>query len=131
VCLGDSSLCSCSRSSPFPLPLPSGIYQKILAGQLEFPRSFDPVAKDLVRKLLQPDRTARFGCLRDGAEDIKRHKWFRGLDWFSVFCRSYKPPYVPAFRAPNDTSNFDRYPENDDRPPVQLSQRDKDLFQDF
>jgi len=116
---------------PFYDENPFGIYQKILAGHIEFPRSFDPVAKDLVRKLLTPDRTARFGCLRDGAEDIKAHKWFAGIDFFRVFCRAYKPPYVPAFRAPNDTSNFDRYPDSSERAPPPLSQRDRDLFNNF
>ena len=35
------------------------------------------VCQDLVKKLLTADRTKRFGCLKDGAEDIKRHKWFK------------------------------------------------------
>jgi serine/threonine protein kinase len=147
---------------PFYDENPFGIYQKILSGKIEFPKSFDPVAKDLVRKLLTPDRTMRFGCLRDGAEDIKSHKsverqtameaarmhiswcspsflsnnffscrWFRGLDWFRVFTRSYKPPFLPTFRAPNDTSNFDRYPDSAERPPPVLSAKDKEQFVDF
>jgi hypothetical protein len=85
----------------------------------------------LVRKLLTADRTARLGCLRDGAEDIKRHKWFASIDFFRVFCRAYKPPYTPAVRAPNDTSQFDKYPDSAERPPPTLSERDKGLFNNF
>ena len=110
---------------------PFGIYQKILSNALVFPPAFDPIAKDLVLKLLEPNRTARFGCLRDGAEDVKKHAWFHGLDWFRVFCRKYKPPFIPAFRALNDTSNFDRYPDSANRKPPELQQADKDSFRDF
>ena len=121
-----SAVCCSFSENPF------GIYQKILNNALVFPPSFDPIARDLVEKLLRTDRTARFGCLRDGAEDIKSHAWFHGLDWFKIFCRSYKPPYVPAQKAANDTSNFDRYPDsNPNRTPVPLSQKDKELFADF
>jgi protein kinase X len=37
------------------------IYQKILLGKVEYPRHFDSNAKDLIRKLLQPDRCKRLG----------------------------------------------------------------------
>src|SRR4051794_9223475 len=99
---------------PFYDENPFGIYQKILAGKIEFPKHFDPNAKDLVKKLLTADRTKRFGCLKDGAEDIKQHKWFKSVDWLKVFQRKIKPPYVPGFASPDDTSNFDKYPDSDD-----------------
>ena len=127
---------------PFYDENPFGIYQKILQNHIDFPSHMDPVAKDLIRKLLTADRTARFGCLHGGAEDIKgtthhtripahrgttiaacwltllqlvclfclcvcaAHKWFAKTDWNAVFHRQVKPPFVPAFRAANDTSNF-------------------------
>lgn len=46
---------------PFYDEHPFGIYQKILSGRVEFPRHFDPKAKDLVRRLLTGDRTKRLG----------------------------------------------------------------------
>ena len=91
---------------PFYDENPFGIYQKILKGAIDFPRHMDPLAKDLVKKLLTPDRTKRFGCLLNGAEDIKSHKWFAKTDWTAMFQRAVKVPFVPAYRAPNDTSNF-------------------------
>ena len=33
-------------------------------------------AQDLIKRLLTHDRTKRYGCLKNGAEDIKRHKWY-------------------------------------------------------
>ena len=41
---------------------PIGIYKKIVAGIIEFPRFFDVKAKDIIRKLLNPDLTYRLGC---------------------------------------------------------------------
>jgi serine/threonine protein kinase len=61
---------------PFVDDDPMGIYQKILAGRINFPRYFDRHAKDLIRKLLTADITKRLGNLKNGVEDIKRHKWF-------------------------------------------------------
>lgn len=41
---------------------PIGIYKKIVAGIIEFPRFFDVKAKDVIRKLLNPDLNFRLGC---------------------------------------------------------------------
>ena len=57
---------------PFYDDHPFGIYQKILAGKIEFPRHADQNARDLVRKLLTADRTKRYGCLKDGPEVLPR-----------------------------------------------------------
>lgn len=75
---------------PFYDDNPFGIYEKILSGKIEWPRHMDPVAKDLVKKLLVQDRTKRLGNMKNGAEDIKRHRWFKHLDWQEVLNRKLK-----------------------------------------
>lgn len=117
---------------PFYDENPFGIYQKILAGRIEFPRHFEPHAKDLIRKLLTADRTKRYGCLKNAAEDVKQHKWFRSVNWDRTYNREVKPPMIPGFRSEDDTSNFDEYPDSDvddDRP--QLKPKHRELFEDF
>ena len=96
---------------PFYDENPFGIYQKILAGKIEFPRHFDVNAKDLVKRLLSADRTKRIGNLKNGAEDIKRHKWFKGFDFNSLLSYGIEPPIVPQARSDGDTLNFDDYPD--------------------
>lgn len=59
---------------PFVDDDPMGIYQQILAGKLAFPRYFERAAKSLIKKLLSPDLTKRYGCLKGGAQDIKKHR---------------------------------------------------------
>jgi serine/threonine protein kinase len=53
---------------------PFGIYEKILSGKIDWPRHIDPVAKDLIKKLLVQDRTKRLGNMKNGTEDVKRHR---------------------------------------------------------
>ncbi|KAK7005676.1 kinase-like protein [Favolaschia claudopus] len=41
----------------------------------------------------------------DGANLIKAHPWFRGIDWLNI--HRYPAPYHPELRAPEDTRHFD------------------------
>ncbi|KXN91072.1 Serine/threonine-protein kinase CBK1 [Leucoagaricus sp. SymC.cos] len=41
----------------------------------------------------------------DGAELIKAHPWFRGIDWQNIHL--YPAPYKPELRNPEDTRHFD------------------------
>jgi serine/threonine protein kinase len=107
------------------------IYKLILAGHIHYPSTLDPRAKDLISNLLT-DATRRFGCLRAGVDDIKRHPWFEGVVWTQVLQRRMTPPFVPVCTSPDDTSHFDQYadnPKGDVGHP--LSQRDADAFKDF
>ena len=54
---------------------PFGIYEKILTGKIIWPRHIDQVAKDLIKKLLVQDRTKRLGNMKNGSDDVKRHRY--------------------------------------------------------
>lgn len=158
---------------------PFGIYEKILAGKIDWPRHMDPIAKDLVKKLLVQDRTKRLGNMKvsrfilfhsmhmwqhlmrwrqNGADDVKRHRWFKGLDWDDVFyrklkvkinvarhlfqfhlisffflhgCVNVKPPIVPKVSYDGDTCNFDEYPEADWQRTPCVTEKDYKLFESF
>jgi serine/threonine protein kinase len=85
---------------PFVDDTPMGIYQKILAGKLMFPRHFTEPAKDLIRKLLTADITKRIGNLKNGAADIRSHKWFADIDWPSLYNYQLKAPWVCIVLTP-------------------------------
>lgn len=87
-----------------------GIYEKILAGNFTFPPHVDPVARDLVRRLLSSDRSKRLGNLRNGALDVRNHQWFEGVDWLAVERRIIPAPIIPRIRSHSDSQNFERYP---------------------
>jgi hypothetical protein len=59
------------------------------------------------------DRTKRLGNLKDGVEDIKRHKFFKRIDWESLAQKKATPPVVPLVGNEGDTSNFEVYDEED------------------
>jgi len=102
-----------------------------LAGRLSFTRDFSDNARDLVRKLLNPDRTRRLGCLRDGAKDIKSHRWFSRVSWDGVQSRSIPPPFIPKVSTENDTTNFEEYSDSDDDTARELSSKEARLFVDM
>jgi protein kinase A len=90
------------------------LYERILEGRLRWPSYFDPAAKDLIKRLLSPDLTKRYGNLKSGVADIKKHKWFSEIDWKKLAEVKVKAPYIPPFTSEGDASNFDSYPEDHD-----------------
>jgi protein kinase A len=109
---------------------PMGIYQQILSGKINFPRYFDRNAKVLIKRLLTADLTKRYGCLKAGADDIKKHKCFSGIDWEATLARKVVAPIIPKVLTPNDTSNFDPYPDSTEEVPAPVY-NGKDPFAEF
>jgi len=93
---------------------PYEIYEKIVACKIKYPPFLKPAAKDLISNLLQVDLSKRFGNLKDGVDDIKRHKWFADIDWEAMSQLKVKPPFVPVVQGSDDTSNFQKYDEDPD-----------------
>ena len=91
---------------------PIQIYQQVLQCKVRFTRSYENEAKSLTKKLLTPDLTKRFGCLKRGASDIKTSKWFEGMDWEALLNRKLDAPIKPVLKSKTDTSNFDKYPDD-------------------
>jgi len=116
---------------PFYDENPFGIYQKVLAGRIDFPRHFDVKAKDLIKRLLTHDKAKRFGCLKNGAEDIMKHKWYKGMEWDQLLRRQLKPTFIPPVKAVDDTSMFDRYPESTENSAPAISGKDQEQFEGF
>lgn len=56
---------------------------------MEIPIKMEAPAKDIIKKLLTVDRTQRLGCMRNGSEDVKNHKWFKKVNWTDVYNKKY------------------------------------------
>merc|ERR1712118_339660 len=87
---------------PFCDEEPMGIYQKILAGKIYFPKYFDKNAKALVKKLVTADLSKRYGNLKAGSDDIIKHKWFADIDQEKMLKGEMKSPYQVDTKDAND-----------------------------
>ncbi|GAA5831550.1 hypothetical protein JCM11251_000745 [Rhodosporidiobolus azoricus] len=96
---------------PFFADNPLEIYEKILQGRFGVPSHVDPLAKDLIRRLLTADLSKRLGNLKGGAQDVKTHPWFEGVDWAAVERKEIRAPIIPHTSIPGDCSNFERFPQ--------------------
>jgi serine/threonine kinase 38 len=79
---------------PFFSDNPSDTCQKIVKWKQYFSIPLDAKlsieAENLIRKLISPSES-RLGV--NGAGDIKKHPFFRGLDWDNI--RNIKAPFLP------------------------------------
>lgn len=91
---------------PFFDESPYGIYEKILNGQIHWPRSMDRLSRDLIKAFLIPDRTKRLGNMNGGPDDILDHPWFRGVDWDALERREINAPIIPRTSSIDDTRHF-------------------------
>ncbi|KAL6974435.1 cGMP-dependent protein kinase [Sarracenia purpurea var. burkii] len=66
-------------------------FAKIAKGQLALPQTFSPEAVDLITKLLEVDESTRLGS--KGADSVKAHSWFDGVDWDRITDSSFPVPH--------------------------------------
>ncbi|CAF0865896.1 unnamed protein product [Adineta steineri] len=81
--------------SPFYATDHSALYSLILRCEYKFPKHFKEDLKSLIRQLLQNDTTKRFGCLANGAQDIKNHIYFQRINWLSLYEKKVQSEYKP------------------------------------
>ncbi|XP_051143592.1 uncharacterized protein LOC127260008 [Andrographis paniculata] len=77
---------------------------------LKFPEEvqLSAEAKDLISKLLCGVEQ-RLGA--NGAEEIKAHPWFNGIDWNSIY--HSEAAYIPEVKDELDTQNFEKFEESE------------------
>lgn len=117
--------------SPFAVGNPEQmqLMERIVAGKYKIPSIFSADLKHLVQNLLQHDLSKRYGNLKNGAEDIKAHAWFKPINWISLYNQKVEPPFVPKVSGPGDYTQFDEY----DDIPLRIASKDKYAkeFSDF
>ncbi|KAI5003534.1 hypothetical protein ZWY2020_030694 [Hordeum vulgare] len=95
-----------SGSSPFKDASEWLIFQRIIARDLRFPEFFSDEARDLIDKLLDVDPTKRPGAGPDGYASLKKHPFFRGIDWKNIRKMRAPKPAVET-NANEDEDNQD------------------------
>ena len=114
---------------PFFANQPIEIYEKIVSGNVRFPRHFEKEVRSILRGLISVDLSKRLGNLKEGVEGVKSHIWFEEVDWLAVYNKEVEAPFLPKVKSVSDTSNFDAYEEE----PLKISAKEKCVkeFLDF
>ena len=80
-------------------------------------------AEDLIAKLIN-NSNKRLGL--NGAEEIKSHPFFNGLDWDNI--HNLKAPFIPELKNEYDTHYFDNFKIKEPfYPPVKKNKKRKDI----
>lgn len=86
---------------PFTGRSPMVLYEKILNLEPNVNKITDNNAQDLCVKLLQKDFKTRIKM-----RDVRKHKFFEGVNWRLVSLKKIQPLHVPSVSSPFDSSNF-------------------------
>ncbi|KAL7668189.1 hypothetical protein ACOME3_008903 [Neoechinorhynchus agilis] len=70
------------------------MHEDILKKPLSFRRNINDTAKDLLTRLLRKDGSKRLGSGKEGALEIRRHNFYRDIDWDALEARMVKPPII-------------------------------------
>ncbi|KAG0334316.1 Serine/threonine kinase [Podila humilis] len=121
--------------SPFRGDDEDEIFEAILEDEILYPINMSRDSVSILQKLLTRDPEKRLGSGKTDAEEIKRHPFFKGVNWQDILDKKIPPPFFPKVRGPTDTSNFD--PEFTREIPVltpvhsHLTNNDQANFQGF
>uniref|UniRef100_A0A8C2PAW7 cGMP-dependent protein kinase n=1 Tax=Capra hircus TaxID=9925 RepID=A0A8C2PAW7_CAPHI len=106
-------------------------YNLILKGieKMDFPRKITRRPEDLIRRLCRQNPTERLGNLKNGINDIKKHRQTEECEGLikSPSLPSPTSYHRPILSGPTDHSYFDKYPPERGVPPDELSGWDKDF----
>ncbi|KAF9560754.1 Serine/threonine kinase [Mortierella alpina] len=93
--------------SPFRGDDEDEIFEAILEDEILYPINMSRDSVSILQKLLTRDPEKRLGSGKTDAEEIKRHPFFKGVNWQDILDKKIPPPFFPKVRGPTDTSNFD------------------------
>ncbi|XP_013373419.1 PREDICTED: beta-adrenergic receptor kinase 2 isoform X3 [Chinchilla lanigera] len=103
-----------------------------LTVNVELPDAFSPELKSLLEGLLQREVSKRLGCHGGGAQEVKEHSFFKGVDWQHVYLQKYPPPLIPPRGEVNAADAFDigSFDEEDTKG-IKLLDCDQELYKNF
>ncbi len=94
-------------SPPFRGQNNAKIQDNIVKQKLVLPYFLSPDAKDLLTRLLRKDPTKRLGYnMPKDLATIKKHRFFRRIDWKALARRELEPPIQPMITDPELAENF-------------------------
>lgn len=122
---------------PFRAKSRQALQQQIVSSKVKYPKFLSSEAQNLLKGLLTRDPTKRLGHGVSGSEAVKRHPFFRSINWAKLEKREVESKFRPIVGDSKDTNNFDKLwtdqpPE--DSPcgtPRDVQQKDEFIFKGF
>lgn len=117
---------------PFHAETPELVFQTILEHKIQWPEldedldevpQISPEARDLIEKLLNPIASERLGA-RDGADEIRKHPFFNGINWDTLW--DEQASFIPVVDDPESTDYFDSRGAESQALPEDVLQDDDD-----
>lgn len=94
-------------ASPFRANYEAKVKERILKQKPAMPFFMSLDARDLLTRLLRKDPKKRLGgCMPKDMEIIKKHRFFRKIDWKKLEARELEPPIRPVITDPELAENF-------------------------
>ena len=78
---------------------------KIYLRKTFIPEKVPKTPRDLIEKLFVSNPKKRLGYR--GADEVKQHPFFKGVDFDKVLRKEYKPPFIPKLKDDLDLRYFD------------------------
>ena len=84
------------------------LFNSIQYGEVTFHEYLSLPVKELLSGLFIKDPECRLGSGPNGSQDIKKHAWFRDINWDSLLRKQIPPPFVPVLPNNNLIANFEK-----------------------
>jgi protein-serine/threonine kinase len=81
------------------------LFDAITNDEPEYPEYLSDEVIDLIKKLLIKNPDKRLG--NNGADEIKKHIFFEGMNWEKLLNKKIKPPFIPRLKNAVDTRYID------------------------
>ncbi|XWS60655.1 hypothetical protein CRYUN_Cryun07bG0054400 [Craigia yunnanensis] len=84
------------------------LQQRIIQEKVKLPPFLSTEAHSLLKGFLQKEPSRRLGSGPSGGDEIKKHKWFRSINWKKLEAREIQPKFKPDVSGKDCTANFDQ-----------------------
>ena len=79
------------------------LFNSIKSEQVKFPKYLSKEAVSLLEGFFIKDPDKRLGSGEFGVDMIKKHPFFKNIDWDAIFNKKINPPFKPRIKNEADT----------------------------
>ncbi len=81
------------------------LFNNIKTGNIKFPVYLSKDSVGIISAFFTHDPDKRLGS--DGVDKIKKHPFFKNIDWEAIINKKIKPPFIPRIANESDTKYID------------------------